>query len=382
MDSRELVLKIHGTKHKAVLAITGGGAESIGELLRYGQGSNTLLEAIVPYDPKSFDSFVKGSPDKYCSPGAARDLAMAAFQRAIKLSGLDNAYHLIGVGASCSLAKDNERVGRENHAYIAVQTAETTRTYELNLTGRGFDRVTEEGMVGGAIISALAYACNIEDGWLSRQDDLSQTLVSQVFDNGQPALFSILTGQLSAHNVRFTHANRNPVIFAGSFNPFHERHGEIAAKVHEITGKPVDLEVCVHNVDKPALNYTSLRERRVGLETLADKPWLGNIWFTSLPTFVEKAKQFPGATFVVGWDTFRRICDSKYGDLYKVISAFQEYDTKFIVFHRIQDGKSSVDENTDGFSHPARQILKMAQIIPPDVLPPVDMSSSEIRKKK
>jgi nicotinic acid mononucleotide adenylyltransferase len=301
---------------------------------------------------------------------------MGAFQRAIKLNGLENADHLIGVGASCSLAKDNERVGREHHAYIAVQTAATTRTYELGLTGLNLNRVTEEGYCSLAIILALGYACKTEDRVVEK---LMPVLASEVFDNGNNHLFSLLTGQLSDHVVRFVHAQQHPVIFAGSFNPFHEQHGNIAAKVHEITGSLVDLEVCVHNVDKPALNYTSLRERRVGLENLADKPWLGNIHFTALPTFQQKALHFYGATFVVGWDTFKRICDPKYGNLEKVITTFQEQDIKFLVFHRAADGKVSTDENTDGFPW---QILKMAQIIPPDVLPPVDMSSSEIRKNK
>lgn len=379
MDSRDFILGIHQSKHKAVLAITGGGAGAISELLRYGQGSNTVLEAIVPYDPKSFDAFVKGCPDKYCSPGAARDLAMAAFQRAIKLNGLENAGRLIGVGASSSLAKDNERAGREHHAYVSIQTFDCTRTFHYDLTGSGLNRVDEEERVSQLILAALGYVTVPAQDNISFPFNLVNTSLNQEFDNGSPALFSVLTGKLSVHNVRFVHASQHPFIFAGSFNPFHDRHGEIAAKVHELTGSPVDLEVCVHNVDKPALNYTSLRERRVGLENLADRPWLGNIHFTALPTFVQKAQHFPGATFVVGWDTFKRISDPKYaGNIAEVVQQFMAQDVKFLVFHRITDGKSSVDENLDGIFQP---MLALAQIIPPNVLPPVDMSSSEIRKK-
>jgi hypothetical protein len=29
-------------------------------------GSNTIVEAIVPYAQASFDAFVRGKPDKYC----------------------------------------------------------------------------------------------------------------------------------------------------------------------------------------------------------------------------------------------------------------------------------------------------------------------------
>jgi hypothetical protein len=55
MNAAELVKLIHETPHKAVMAITGGGSEAIGELLRHGNGSKTLLEAVVPYDQGSFE---------------------------------------------------------------------------------------------------------------------------------------------------------------------------------------------------------------------------------------------------------------------------------------------------------------------------------------
>src|SRR5436190_2249667 len=96
-----LVSKIHATPKLAVLAITGGGSQAISELLRYGNGSKTLLEAVIPYDQKAFDTFVRGTPDKYCSPEAACDLAVAAFLRAYSYRPED-ADNLIGVGATSS----------------------------------------------------------------------------------------------------------------------------------------------------------------------------------------------------------------------------------------------------------------------------------------
>ena len=393
MTNRDLVLKIHGTPHKAVIALTGGGAEVIGELLRYGQGSSTLLEAIVPYDQKSFDNFVKGTPDKYCSPGAARDLAMAAYQKAIKYSGVEQAETLIGIGASCSLAKDNEREGREHHAYIAVQTSQKTTSYEIDLTNYGYNRVEEETLVANAILGILGYTCDLDGAHpllrhhLKEFDGRPLPQIVGVVRKGTPEMFKLLTGQAEcltfpkclAWNIDGclpTINNENRVIFAGSFNPLHPRHAEIAAKVSEITGKPVDLEVCVHNVDKPAFNYFNLQERIENLKENREKAWCGDLHFTSLATFMQKAEYFWNATFVVGWDTFKRISDPKYGKIDEVVATLIRQKSKFIVFHRIMDGKSSHEEGIEGIDP---RFLGISEIISPEVLPPSDMSSSKIR---
>lgn len=393
--NRDLVLKIHGTPHKAVIALTGGGAEVIGELLRYGQGSNTVLEAIVPYDQKSFDNFVKGTPDKYCSPGAARDLAMAAYQKAIKYSGVENAKNLIGIGASCSLAKDNEREGREHHAYIAVQTWDETKSYEIDFTGYGYNRVEEESLVAKVILRVIGYACEIENvtPFLSNEQPDQRPLPDVVSfgKKGTPEMFKLLTGQAECltfpksitwnidGGMPTINNNENRVVFAGSFNPLHPRHEEIAKKVSEITGKSVDLEVCVHNVDKPAFNYFNLKDRIEHLKEQQKNRWCGDLHFTSLATFMQKAEHFWNATFVVGWDTFKRISDPKYGKIEEVVSTLIRRRSKFIVFHRIMDGKPSHEEGIEGIDP---RFLEMSEIISPEVLPPSDMSSSKIRQEK
>ena len=358
---KDLILKIHGSGKKIVLAITGGGAEAIGELLRHGQGSNTLLEAVVPYNQKAFDDFVRGTPDKYCSPGAARDLAMAAFQRGINLAGTHE--NIIGIGASSSLVKDDEREGREHHAYIGVQTADMTSTYILKLDGLGYTREEEEFLVGKAIIDIIADNCKLAN------------YPPTSFANGI-FLDNIVLGKNPIFTVGVNGRGQSNIVFPGAFNPFHDQHGKMAEKVAEIKGEKVDLELCVRNVDKPALNYEEIQYRLQQLKRLQKESWMGNIHITGTPTFAAKAAAFiPNTTFLVGWDTFVRLSNPKYGDLEAAMQVFRNRGTKFIVFHRISNGKSSLDEGLNMIYPPMLEISEF-----PD-LPPVELASSELRKR-
>jgi nicotinic acid mononucleotide adenylyltransferase len=168
------------------------------------------------------------------------------------------------------------------------------------------------------------------------------------------------------------------VLFPGAFNPWHEDHDRIAAKAHEMTGQPVDLEVTVRNVDKPALNYTDLQTRLTTcVSASVNKPWMGYVLLTGTPTFVDKIRAFPGSTFVVGWDTFRRIADPKYGNVQDVLNTLHQCNARFLVFHRIVNGKST-HENGDFIPV---SLMNLARIIPPDELPPTDHNSTDIRRR-
>ncbi|NOQ48554.1 MAG: hypothetical protein GQ576_05390 [Methanococcoides sp.] len=75
---RDIIMHIHNSPCRLVLAVTGGGAGAIDQLLRYGGGSATVLEALVPYSSKALDELIGKKPEKYASPVTVRAMAMAA----------------------------------------------------------------------------------------------------------------------------------------------------------------------------------------------------------------------------------------------------------------------------------------------------------------
>jgi len=95
-------------------------------------------------------------------------------------------------------------------------------------------------------------------------------------------------------------------VLPGSFNPLHHGHAALARAAAVHLGVEVHFELSVVNADKPELPRDEV-DRRV-----AQFAGVGPVWVTRTATFEAKAGLFPGAAFVLGWDTAVRVIDPKY----------------------------------------------------------------------
>jgi nicotinamide mononucleotide (NMN) deamidase PncC len=327
---QQAVESIHATPERLVLAAAGGGSRAIAELLEVPGASRTILEVVVPYSEGAMVEFLGGLPDQFCSPQTARAMAMAAFCRARRYDTSGNP--LLGVACTASLATDRPKRGA-HRAHLAVQTEATTATWSLGLEKARRSRAEEEALVSRLLLNVVSASCGLAEPLsleLFEGEELSQDRVEP-----PPSWRELLLGHVEAVGQGQFPATVTPgarALFPGAFNPLHVGHRRMAQIASEMLGRPVEFELSVFNVDKPPLDYVQIRDRaaQFGPQEL--------LWLTRLPTFDEKSRHFPGATFVVGTDTLARIADPRYygseDDCRRALERIASRGCRFLVFGR------------------------------------------------
>ena len=130
--------RLHKSPWLGVTFITGGGSGFLAEMLSTPGASATVLEAQVPYATSAMEDLLGRAPEQAVSTHTARQLAMAAYERATKLAPEKG--DLLGLGCTASLGTNRTKKGT-HRAHWALQTA--TRTFTATATYDG-DRASEE----------------------------------------------------------------------------------------------------------------------------------------------------------------------------------------------------------------------------------------------
>lgn len=212
----------------------------------------------------------------------------------IRARALAPGQDVIGVGCTAALTTDRARRG-EDRCFIATQSLTETTEVALTFDKSLHDRDSEEQICSDQLIFALARAAGIETDHSVPDRGVRLERRAQTAPHNWQAL---LDGEQTATLAEAS------VLFPGAFNPIHEGHLQMAHHAARTLAQPVTLEISVRNVDKPPIDYLEMQARAESI----DLPLV----FTNAPTFIEKARIFPGTTFVVGTDTISRIAEPRY----------------------------------------------------------------------
>jgi hypothetical protein len=147
----DLVRQVHKTNYKFYCCLAGGGQTFISNYLSVPGASKNFIYCEIPYGKEGFEKLV-GKVDKFVSQEASLKLALTAYEKCVDLT--NDKVHSIGVGATCSLATDNERFGREHKAFVTIYSHHKISTTSMVLQQLRF-RFMEEEMVKDIIICDL-----------------------------------------------------------------------------------------------------------------------------------------------------------------------------------------------------------------------------------
>jgi hypothetical protein len=329
---RRLIEALHQVPPKCVLAVTGGGAQAAGLLLSVPGGSRTVLETIIPYHDQALCDYLGRRPAQFCSVETARAMAVRAAERAEWLAPGES---VVGVGCTASLASDRPKRG-DHRFHVAISAALLHAVHSLTLSKGARDREGEEAVLDAVLLNALAEAFGVaerlelpllpgEELHIEREPG---SLLEAFYRGELPRLCVEADGRHSSAS------SLPPVLLPGAFNPLHRGHLDLAAVAGRLSGLPVAYELSVTNVDKPTLALEEARRR------LAQFGWQAPVWLTRAPTFVEKARLFPGAVFVIGHDTAARILAPRYyqdspGAMTAALQALRDAGCRFLVAGRL-----------------------------------------------
>ncbi len=354
---QEILSAIHSSGRQAVIAVTGGGSLAISDLLSVPGASAFLLEARVPYALPALTEWLGRAPEQSCSRETALAMSVMAYQRAIQLSA--DPQSAIGVSCTAALVSDRPKRG-EHRAWIATQTINATRLVELSLSKGLRVRVDEERLVADVVLRLLSETCGLsclpevalrEGDLLKSAGGVADSLLVDLIARQRMTLWMIPDGARKPGdgevNPELTRRASDecptpvnwqaeppfqPVgLLAGSFNPLHEGHCELARVAEQRLGGSVAFELACVNVDKPPLDFLTIESR---CRQFTDRP----VVLTHAPTFVLKARLFPNTVFVVGIDTAERIVQSKYygGDagMLAALNEIRSHGGRFLVAGR------------------------------------------------
>ena len=284
---------------------TGGGAGLQGDLWSVPGSSNFLVGSAFPYAKEATVDFLGFEPDKFCHEDTAIHLAMEAYQRAWIPEGAP----AIGLGLTASVASTREHRGDHRVFAACVTQTECMMAKVVVPKGVGYDQRDLDGFICDYIgLNLIFDATRQAQVWHARIPAavLDGLGVTRILDQKlQDLLYE--RPYFAVDGTRHAKPPEDHNHFPGAFNPPHAGHFGMAKTVDEFSGRRTLFCVTADSPHKDELTVPELLQR---VKMLKGRPVLLT---RGDPLYLDKAKQHPGTSFIIGADAFKRMFNPKWG---------------------------------------------------------------------
>lgn len=324
---------------------TGGGVRVPAYLWDLPGISSCLAGSAFTYSCHETDKFLQFKPDKYCSEDTAINMAMTAYMRACE--SLPHGRIPVGLAVTANVASHKEHRG-DHRIHAAIITPEVQlRTHVVLNKGLGHDIRGRDGKICDTVGFNLMLRAldkdtlpihvigSDDEGW--ENYNIIQTF-EQITDVKLRELFFKypVLSKLDRTSTEIA-VRSNTVFFPGTFNPLHDGHRYMAKVAEDLSNVQVMYMLTADSPHKTPLTVPALLMRAVSVSQ--DHECREVIVTQNDPLFIDKARAYPGAGFLIGSDSMERLLDPRwYGGkteaVIDMLSEFERLGTRFYVFGR------------------------------------------------